>query len=199
MGEYARYNGQRIKIGTCEDLYYLRASQLPLIQPERGEADPRTNASKAVYRFRFPWPDEDVVAPGAFDNPFRSVALWNVTAPPDLKHDAVQFVAQAGYNVSLPCPEGPMKIEGLKVHRNGFSGPVKIVQQAYRNGVLALICECGGCGAKYNLPTIQDAEPIIVACRAEADAADKRNDGAGKWWHAIADRIAAGYTNPKEG
>lgn len=32
MGEYATYKGQEIKIGTCEDCYYLRADQRHLAQ-----------------------------------------------------------------------------------------------------------------------------------------------------------------------
>jgi hypothetical protein len=35
------------------------------------------------------------------------------------------------------------------VHRNGFAGAFQIVQQAYRHGVLALIGQCGGCGARF--------------------------------------------------
>ena len=27
MGEYAKYAGERVKIGTCEDMYYLRDDQ----------------------------------------------------------------------------------------------------------------------------------------------------------------------------
>ena len=31
MGEYASYLGERIKIGTCENMYYLRADQRHLV------------------------------------------------------------------------------------------------------------------------------------------------------------------------
>jgi hypothetical protein len=68
---------------------------------------------------------------------------------------------------------------------------VQIVQQAYRNGHLALICQCGGCGARYNVPTWAEVEPLVVAVRAEGDRADAAVSG--QWWHTVADRIAAGY------
>lgn len=207
MGEYALYNGQRVKIGTCEDMYYLRADQARLVAHERGNVNPAADDDRAVIRFRFPWPDEDTVEPGAFDPYDRGMFAHRVTPPAGVEHHSVQFSAPAGYLVSLPCPEGQpgvthgmsTKVDGLTVHRNGFGGSVRIVQQGYRNGHLALICACGGCGARYNVPTWELAEPIVVAVRAEADRrafdAERagRTDGQVAWYHAVADRIAAGY------
>jgi len=194
MGEYAKFADREIKIGTCEDMFYLRADQAAQVQPMPGSLNPSDPEVQQHIRFRFPWPDEDGTEPGAFDRYSRSVGLYGVTMPQGVDHYSVQFTAPVGYLVSLPCPEGPHGSHGLAVHRNGFQGPVKIVQQAYRNGNLAVVCECGGCGAAYNLPTFEDAEPIIVACRAEADRHDRHDDAAHKaWWHAVADRIAAGY------
>lgn len=208
MGEYGLVGGERVKLGTCEDMHYLRADQVGQVVADEHSLDVRDPEVQAEIRFRFPWPDEDTVRPGAFGPCERAVGLYGVQPPEGVEHRSVQFVAQAGYLVSLPCPEGPFQDKtgapiGLVVHRNGFSGPVKIVQQAYRNGHLALICQCGGCGARYNLPTLAEAEPVIVACRAKADQLehahntgryrDEPMDGAVAWWHAVADRIAAGY------
>ncbi|HJR05094.1 MAG TPA: DNA cytosine methyltransferase [Methylomirabilota bacterium] len=116
---------------------------------------------------------------GAGDPFERAVTVpdWNITPPDGVQHHGVQFTARAG----------------LTIHRNGFPGPVRLVQQGYRNGVLAVILKCGGCGAKYNLPTWADAEPIVVAFRSEADRRGLQDPGCEKFWHAIADRIAAGY------
>ena len=47
MGEYAYFRGQRIKIGTCEDLLYLRADQAASVS----RAD--TPLDWHGYRFRF--------------------------------------------------------------------------------------------------------------------------------------------------
>jgi hypothetical protein len=205
MGEYARYRRQSVKIGTCEDMYYLRADQVNLVTPELGSCDPRRPDVQRVIRFRFPWPDEDGVAPGAFDPYDRSAGLHGVTLPAGLEHHLVQFVARAGYNVCLPCPESLPSLvlplagnlaarwPALSIHRNGFAGAFQLVQQAYRAGVLAVIGKCGGCGARFNLPTLADAEPVIVACRAEGDRREQQDAGMGKWWHTVADRIAAGY------
>jgi len=204
MGEYGLVSGERVKLGTCEDMYYLRADQVAQVQRDSHSLDVKDPEVQAEIRFRFPWPDEDNVRPGEFETFERAVGLYGVQPPEGVEHHSVQFVAQAGYLVSLPCPESTnLKPLGITVHRNGFPGPVKIVQQAYREGVLAVICQCGGCGAKYNLPTLAEAEPVIVACRAEADQLahqhrvgahrDSPMDGAVAWWHGVADRIAAGY------
>jgi len=194
MGEYAEFNGREIKVGTCEDLYYLRADQAGRVRKTRAGhtnlADPDV---LKVVRFRFPWPDEDGTEPGAFEAYGRSIPLSGLQPPADVDHLTVQFSARAGYLVSLPCPEGPSS-HGLKIHRNGFAGPVRIVQQAYRGGNLAVICECGGCGARYNLPTLEDAAPVISACRVEANKRPE-DEGHAKFWGAIADRIEAGYAS----
>jgi hypothetical protein len=189
MGENARYNGQLVKIGTCEDMYYLRADQTWQVSPVSGSLDPRDPEVQKEIRFRFPWPDEDGTAPGAFKDYDKAVAVHGVELPEGLEHHTVQFSAHAGYLLSLPCPEGP-SAHGLQIHRNGFAGPVRIVQQAYRAGVLAVICQCGGCGARYNVPTLAEAQPIIEACEREAGY---RAEGPGGWWRMIAKRIAEGY------
>ena len=41
MGEYAKYQGEEIKIGTCEDLYYLRADQAFKVEGIDNSLDPR--------------------------------------------------------------------------------------------------------------------------------------------------------------
>lgn len=209
MGEYAKLKGSgaRIKIGTCEDMYYLRADQADQVWPESGNVDPIRDA--AGIRYRFPWPNEDGIEPGMFDDFDKSVAIHGATAPEGLEHHAVQFVASSpGYNVCLPCPESDLGRtfgETFTVHRNGFRGAVRLVQQRVWEGKLVAVCECA-CGARYRLPTLEDAEPIIVACRAEADRAYRRaqtsphgtdsEDSTINFWHTIADRITAGYTSP---
>lgn len=203
MGEYATFQGQSIKIGTCENMYYLRADQRAAVRPEAHSVDPVKYADQ--LRFRFPWPDEDDKAPGDFDDPFRSLAVDGAPAPAlgEMDHGIVQFVASAGYNVCLPCPEGAGEnpAHGLRVARNGFSGAVHIVQQRFWHGHLITVAQCGGCGAKYRLENWEMAEPVVVAIRAMADREQRtaeRNNTPGnsaraERLHLIADRIAAGY------
>lgn len=186
MGEYAkdRVTGDRIKIGTCEDLLYLRADQLGRIACD-GDADPVRHLN--VYRFRFPWPDEDRVDPGQFDDPFRSLGV-SVKPVDGIDHGTVQFTSNyphKGYVVSLPCPEDPANTGGPTIHRNGFSGSLRISGQAFRPvdevGPVRLvtIVECGGCGHKYRA-TLEHAEEIV---------AELRERGSDK----VADRVLGGY------
>jgi hypothetical protein len=207
MGEYAKFKGKQIKIGTCESMYYLRADQAASVTPEHGSVNPVRDAEH--IRFRFPFPDEDGTEPGDFDPFERSIAVHGITAPEGVDHYSVQFSARAGYLTSLPCPESKdagrvLLVKGenpfveITVHRNGFAGAVGICQQRVWEGHLALVCRCGGCGSLWRYPTLADVEPIIVACRSEADLAAKKSyppdPSRAKWWHELADRIAAGYT-----
>ena len=73
MGEYATYNGDSIKIGACEDMYYLRYDQRHMVKQEAHSLDP-TNCDG--LRFRFPFPDEDDMPPGAFDDFRRGLMIY---------------------------------------------------------------------------------------------------------------------------
>lgn len=208
MGEYAtrKSDGEHVKIGTCEDMFYLRADQVGQIQRESGSLDPADPDTQTVIRFRFPWPSEDGTAPGDFEDPFRHVGL-NLDVPDDVEHGTKQFSADGGYLVSLPCPESAegkdlVRRNGLTMHHNGYSGATRIVQQAYRNGNLALVCECAGCGYKWSLPTLAEVQPVLDALDEAAEYHSRRwritdPDGEtidpGAWWREIAQRIRAGY------
>lgn len=107
MGEYATYKGESVKIGTCEDLYYLRVDQAHLVTPQANSLDPMDKSIHEALRFRFPFPDEDHLEPGCFEDHnrgFRIPSSW--VLPPEYDdHGSVQFTASAGYVMSIPCPE----------------------------------------------------------------------------------------------
>lgn len=192
MGEYAtrRSDGKSIKIGTCENMYYLRADQRHLVTPESG--------SSFGIRFRFPWPDEDGTNPGEFDRYERSACLHGLKPPTTCEHYNVQFRADAGYLLSVPCPE-VNEHKGLA--RNGFVGAVRLTQlRLLDDGRLVPVLMCA-CGAKWRVETEADILEIVTACRSEADAAlrltrnpsnnytEDPTDGSVTWWHTVADRI----------
>jgi hypothetical protein len=186
MGEYALYNGESVKIGTCEDLYYLRADQARLVRQVEGQ----DTTDWSVYRFRFPFPDEDSEQPGGFDDYSRRMPLRGVKPPEAMvdDHYKVQFTAD-GYNVCLPCPEASENpAHGLTVHRNGFNGAVFLSQQRLSEGVLMPVLECR-CGVKWRVP-LADLDPIIDALEAEGHAMT----GYGpEWCRKIAERIGQGF------
>ena len=187
MAEFANYQGARIQIGTCENMYYLRADQRFKVRAVHGSVDPVRDAE--ALRFRFPWPDEDDAAPGDFDKPDRSASLWCVAVPKGVEHGSVQFVAPVGYLVSLPCPEACVTTP-YTVHRNGFAGPVRIVQQRIRGDRALLVCACGGCGVKFHLPEWDDVAPYVEACEREASRRDTHHAA---WWTEVRARIVRGY------
>jgi hypothetical protein len=192
MGEYATYNGESVKIGTCESMYYLRFDQRGKVDAERNSINPSDPDILGRIRFRFPWPDEDDNRPGEFEDYNRSCAVYGMTAPETLEHYSVQFVAQAGYNVCLPCPESKAE-KPFKIHRNGFGGAVKLTMQAVRGGVLAPVFECGGCGAAWSCPDSEDVKLALEWLEQEANR--RGTDGKPeRWYLEIAKRIRDGYS-----
>jgi hypothetical protein len=189
VGQYATYLGDSAKIGTCEDMYYLRAYQREQVSGWDGDW--------STVRFRFPWPDEGAIEPGGdFKDHKRSLALPGISPPPELaeEHHAVQFIASAGYNVCLPCPESGQTLadaEGrpLTIHRNGCAGAVCLVQQRLWEGLLIALLECGACGLAWRLETHRDATPALDVLIRESE----RGDAGAPWYRAVAERLAAGY------
>jgi len=74
MGEYAirKSDNERVKIGTCKSMYYLRYEDRGNVQAEAGNVDPVAEADE--LRFRLPFPDEDHMDIGEYP-PFRGVKL----------------------------------------------------------------------------------------------------------------------------
>jgi len=211
MGEYATYQGESIKIGTCEEMCYLRADQRHLI----------SGYSFAGFldscRFRFPFPDEDQLEPGAFEDYNRGLRIPGWRLPTDWhEHSSVQFTSTAGYVLSIPCPEGvegsepgfgPVDVNGVAVHRNGFSGYPQIVQQRFIEGELGLVVMCGACGAKWRCS--QDTAAEIAECflnesereeyrRELNDFGPAHSDRERTNLMEIASRILAGYAKEVE-
>lgn len=205
MGEYARFCGREVKIGTCEDMLYLRWDQAAEVLPLAGSVHPVRDAD--ALRFRFPFPDEDGTQPGEFSDPDRKL---RVDGPAELvrevlnmipasEHGSVQFIAnQHGYNICLPCPEvhsagadsyGMKASEGVlrltdgtdhvyRVHRNGFRGSLFVSQQRWSEGALCTVMACA-CGAKWRLQTLEQAEPVILMLRRMGDEYERSQARAG--------------------
>lgn len=221
MGEYAtiKATGDNVKIGTCESLYYLRFDQRELVIPEAGWPD--------IYRYRFPFPDEDsrpIEDMMSVDRFERGVTVYGVKPPEGTEHYSVQFRNDSiGYNLCIECPEshahgeegfGPIDVNGVKVHRNGFRGAVQLVSQRYLDGKLMCVLRCA-CGAMWRFPTLADAEPVIESLIAQGERREhearvgphyRNPDGTydeagilneGRWYRQMAIRVGRGYTHPE--
>jgi hypothetical protein len=202
MGEYAKRlsDGEHIKIGTCEDMYYLRRDQIDLVQYDGGF----TPDVLTVVRFRFPFPGEDKIAPGDFNDYNYGFKVYDFLPPDGLEHYSVQYEAGGQYGgllASLPCPlsaeaKALEKAEGFKIryHFNGFGAHQMISQQRLWAGHWATVMECRPCGAKYRLPELADAEPLLTALERMAvqETGRDREDYA-KTIRTIAARVRRGY------
>jgi len=73
MGEYAKYNGNEIKIGTCEQMFYLRWEDRGKVQKIPNSLDP---ARIMGLYFRLPFPDEDAIGPGGYKDYARGLRLY---------------------------------------------------------------------------------------------------------------------------
>lgn len=162
MGEYALYEGQRIKIGTCEDMYYLRWDQAHLVKPLRGNADPFEDCEE--LRFRFPFPDEDDRAPGAFDDFDRGLFIPGIAVPSEVSHYGGECAA------------------------NG----VELVQQRWWEGKLVIVCRCVTCNAKYRYQELGDALPVLAALGRMEEEAGAGSPEARRL-RLTAGRVRAGY------
>lgn len=220
MGEYAKYMGQEVKIGTCESMYYLRADQTHLVQALPGNVNPGSARDRASIRFRFPFPSEDGIAPGAFDYPLPDLL---VSYPADLpaEHGDVMVETKPGaprrMSTFLPCPMVASDLWHKYVQ--DYTLAVRISYQGVRGDepVLAVIVSCAYCDGMWNLPTWEQAEQLVLSIRSDADKlravgehriaqtharhGEDCGDPLGESevrraaeLHTVADRIAAGYT-----
>ncbi len=73
MRERAVYDGREITTGVPGKLVYLRATQAGLVRSLPGSTDLAADAHRLYYRF--PWPDEDGTAPGAYRPADRALTL----------------------------------------------------------------------------------------------------------------------------
>ena len=93
MGEYAKFSGKEVKIGTCGALYYLRWNQRHLVEPLSGNVNPITQVDKVWYRL--PLVEEDGIAPGYFEYYHAQGTLGSYGAKP------VRFLCRKGKETEL--------------------------------------------------------------------------------------------------
>lgn len=106
MGEYVKFKGEDIKIGTCENLYYvtygkyldaLKQGQLSYV---RGNDVPGAYAvPDSGYRFRFPFPDEDKLPFGEIGNNNDFCRGVSVTIDQNIVKD--ESFAQSTYQMQI--------------------------------------------------------------------------------------------------
>ncbi len=135
MGEYAirKSDGAEIKIGTCESMYYLRYEDKDKVKKIPHSLD--ANTEKNLF-WRLPFPDEDNILPGQYDNHNRGERLYkdretesqcckDFSCPETIDSPGIiQLTHPSGLLVNMPCYHGEKLPEGLgdlKTFWNGRS------------------------------------------------------------------------------
>lgn len=115
MGEYAirKSDGERIKIGTCEMMYYLRFEDRDKVQALAGNVDPM--AEGGLF-YRLPFEDEDEVLPGQYKNPDRGERIWKSIGQKETEEfrdqtiindvGILQLHHESGLLINVPCYHG---------------------------------------------------------------------------------------------
>jgi len=188
MGEYLTVNNKNVKIGTCENMYYATLKQLKQAEHDGVEDASEYTKPKNGFRYRFPFPDEDIIEMGNHGDYDRG---FTVPMPYDWINEMVdhkeicvrtEVDGQMGYAVNhyIICP-------GSKDWKRTCSErtskvPFQIVQQKQVNKQLWTVGRCGWCKALFRIPSIL-IEPLIGALNEYNDEEHTK----------IADRILEGY------
>lgn len=215
MGEYIKLDGQHYKLGTCEDLYYVRLEQLQRWIAEGrtaslpGNLEPREYLDGSFrFRFPFPWEDPitnfniphgaDPVSSQNFDYGF-GVSLDAEFGGVEFDHSPIYSHIKAhgggyGLNVKLPCPQSKEWLScsvrtEYKSEWEGRSSYIQIVQQRPCEGNIWTVVRCGHCGAKVRL---SPSEGTLLAVYLRGRYSDTYPDKSDTFAE-IANRIEAGY------
>jgi len=130
MGEYAirKSDDEQVKIGTCEDMYYLRYEDRDKVRKLANSLDP---SRELDLRFRLPFPDEDGVKPGEYQDYNRGERLYaendtecrNLQIPDD-DPGIIQLTHLSGLLLNVPCHHGqklPAVTSDMRAFWNGKS------------------------------------------------------------------------------
>ena len=147
MGEYATRisDGQEVKIGTCESMYYLRFEDRHKVAGLRGNVNPNIEAEAAQLRFRLPFPDEDNVRVGEYVKHDRGERLYKMVdtisygkVSEDFEDATtaddpgiIQLSHPCGLLLNVPCYHGQKLPEGSKdihAHWNGKTWHLELYQ-----------------------------------------------------------------------
>jgi hypothetical protein len=156
MGEFAirKSDGVQVKIGTCEDMYYLRYSDRYLVQALPGNIDPMSAGTINELRWRLPFPDEDFIKIGEYD-PFRGARLYNYEPGHTDDPGTLQFRSKYGMMLNVPCYHGeklPENTGDIKPFWNGKGPAYELQFLKFIDGDPWGVYGCIECRKKWRSP-----------------------------------------------
>jgi len=174
MGEYAKFNGEEIKIGTCNMMYYLRYDQKNLVEPIPGNIDPVKDI-RSIW-FRAPRADEENIMPGEFEyygfcgsKPIRIYIKEHYknfaeeTKELCLKNPGLVQLShkETGILINANCYHGHKGENAENVHYNGFNpNTLGIVGIGFRDGEANALIGCVACREIFARFTLNDLEKV---------------------------------------
>lgn len=172
MGEYAirKSDNQEIKIGTCENMYYLRYSDRDKVRRKNdNNLDPNDDQIVSELRFRLPFPDEDHIKPGDYE-PFRKedVLLYGYE-PKNENPGTLQLHTKYGMLLNVPCYHGeklPENIGDIKAFWNGKCPGYSLKYLKFINGEPWGVYGCIECREEWRAP-LKELVPFIGGHDAE--------------------------------
>ena len=171
MSEFAtrKSDGHRIKIGTCQNLYYLRYDQRDEVYYDRPFTD---------MCFRLPLPDEDKHKPGEFE--FEgSLKNWHTRLNDDFLIDmkdepcfqrggvAQVKMDELGVILSVPCYHGFKLPTGkdceVRSVYNGKINPMRILYiKPHHDGRMRIGVTCKSCGSMWEY-TFDEIDKYLIS------------------------------------
>jgi hypothetical protein len=220
MGEYVKHSKHgEIKIGTCENLYCTRFEQmkndLSLLSKLEGNDYPDSYVeNNSGYRFRFPFPDEDEINMGSYQDSDKHLTVmvprkfWDQVSGENHERKCLSFSDNGSHNINVmvPCPYSPeFKTAHSSFNQtNGFFpssgysiesyGLVGIVQQKFVDNELQVVLVCPYCGIRYRV----DRSGAAFLVRSIRMFHYRKDDGNYSFWRKVCERIIKGYQMKKQ-
>lgn len=205
MGEYIKHNGQEIKLGTCEDLYYARLDQLEqavavgILEKIGGNLEPSEYLDpKNGWRYRFPFPEEDRIQIGDFEEYDKGLVIQ--LQPEDygiiegMEHSEIWHSCNVkhAYNVNIahPCSQSP-EFETTK-HSPMTWRIVAITQQKQVDGEVWTIIDCPYCIGKARIDR-EDALKLVHSIEVGYINQHNQTENNKAYYTEVCKRILDGY------
>lgn len=157
MGEYAKHNGEQVKIGTCESMYYLRYEQRHTVEPLPGNVNPHTD--KNLF-WRLPFPDEDHVKPGYFEPYNRGLRLFHPVLGDFYDEDLIKHPGniqlhsrEAGLHANVKCYHGmklPDNSTEARFFWNGKSHSFELIAVKNTDEGFRAVYQCRHCQSMWS-------------------------------------------------
>ena len=165
MGEYARRKSDKVevKIGVCEKMYYLRHENRNDVTPLPHSVNP---GKELGLIYRLPFPDEDKVAIGEYQEHNRGIELINFNLAIDFDDTGtIHLRHDSGILVNVSCHHGnrlPEVAGEAKAFWNGKDPTnFKLIGVKSTAAGLLPVVECKWCRFMWSITEWENVLPSV--------------------------------------